>query len=193
MKHLRKVLRAPEQHVDAILPTFSKSQRMEALKLLVGQSENIDKLLQPRKHGRAADARFETRFGCDPDKMCLIEGSQTAFEEKSDSGRSETMWGWLETIRIGSSKGSPKSTFWFPSTMAGPDVLFALRRTPIHQRSSLQSMRPDASGFRKRPRESGWQPGTIDDSIVLCAVQVSAPIHRSKGFRADQLVLCTTD
>lgn len=150
---------------------------MRVLNLLVGQARNVEELLDEREHGSGADTRSKLQFGCDPDQLYLIEGAQTAFQEKSHGGRPETMWGWLKMIR----EGDPglKSTFWFPSEKAGPDVIFALRRTASHRNRSLQIIEPGAPSPKEKTGESGEEPRKIDNSIVLCVVQVSQLIYPS--------------
>lgn len=150
---------------------------MKVLNLLVGRAKNVEELLHECEQDSDAETPFNVQFGYDPNQLCLIEGAQTAFQEKTQGGRLETMWGWLKMIR----EGDPdlKSTFWFPSERAGPDVLFAFRRNASHCDRSLQLIDPGAPGPKEKTGELGEEPREIDNSIVLCVAQVSLLIYPS--------------
>lgn len=160
--------------MDAVLPIFSRDERMKVLNILVGGAKSLNQLFHESEHGSDANDRFEAHFGCDPDTLHLIEGAQTAFEEKNYDGRPETTWGWMKRVRKRSHTDSLTSTFWFPGNNAGPDVLFALKRTTSHHPGNYQSTELELDDSKRRR--------IIDNSIVLCAVQVRLPLQTSQRY-----------
>lgn len=139
---MKKVLGHHIQTDDIFFAESSQEIRTKLLSILVGRGENVGQLVQ-----KDVSQRFDERFNCDPDNLCLVEGNCTAYQEETRGDRpdTKTMWNWMRMLREGKDL---EYTFWFPSTRAGPDVLFAFR-------GSIKGLEMN------------------EDMLMLCAVQVN--------------------
>lgn len=75
---------------------------------------------------------------------CLVEGKRTGHCYDQSLSSSIPIWDWMRSIREGR---KPVASFYFPDNLAGPDLLFALKRKGPTQESAR-------------------------DDIVLCVVKV---------------------